>query len=317
MRTTKNDERTMLRVSDMYYNQNLSQEIIAKKLGLSRPTISKLLASARDKGIVRIIVSDISGRKYFQLEHELEDKFGLKEVAIVETKSSSWDTKLEMGKAASAFLERIIKDRDIVGVSMGTTVAQIPAFVSSMQYTNTLFLPLLGGLGEVETELHGNFIAESMSKAFGGNFLPIHAPAMVSRLKTKTELLKEKSIDRVFKKVKKMDIAILGIGLPDEDSTIIKTGYFSSEMIAETREKEICGDICMKFFDQSGNTNLYAYNENVIAIDLEDLRRVPYSIGVAGGAHKASAIFGSINGKYINVLITDYDCAKALKEMIL
>ena len=54
------DQRMMLRVSDLYYNQNLSQQEIATKLSISRPTISKLLKSARDVGIVQITVSDIN-----------------------------------------------------------------------------------------------------------------------------------------------------------------------------------------------------------------------------------------------------------------
>ncbi|MGL4549375.1 MAG: sugar-binding transcriptional regulator, partial [Eubacterium aggregans] len=62
------DERMMLRVSDLYYNHRLGQQDIALNLGISRPTISKLLKAARDVGIVQITVSDINGRKHYQME---------------------------------------------------------------------------------------------------------------------------------------------------------------------------------------------------------------------------------------------------------
>ena len=98
------DERMMLRVSDMYYNKNMSQQDIANKLSISRPTISKLLSAAREHGIVTITVSDTNGRKYFQLEQLLEEKYDLKEVFIVETLEDTAETKALMGKAAAQYV---------------------------------------------------------------------------------------------------------------------------------------------------------------------------------------------------------------------
>lgn len=309
------DERMMLRVSDMYYNKNMSQQDIANKLSISRPTISKLLSAAREHGIVTITVSDTNGRKYFQLEQLLEEKYGLKEVFIVETLEDTAETKTLMGKAAAQYLSRIIRDGDVIGVTLGTTVAQIAPHANNSYHSNLTFVPLIGGIGTVATELHSNYIAESMARAFGGIYYPLHAPAMISRKNTKIELMKENSIQRVFKKAKRMDIAILGIGAPTSNSTIIKTGYFTPEMFEEIREQKMCGDICMVFYDENGNIDKFEYNEKMMSIDLGVLRNTKYSIGVCGGVDKPAAISGAINGGYINVLITDYDCAQILDRM--
>lgn len=309
------DERMMLRVSDMYYNKNMSQQDIANKLSISRPTISKLLSAAREHGIVTITVSDTTGRKYFQLEQLLEEKYGLKEVFIVETLEDTAETKALMGKAAAQYLSRIIRDGDVIGVTMGTTVAQIAPHANNSYHSNLTFVPLIGGIGTVATELHSNYIAESMARAFGGIYYPLHAPAMISRKNTKIELMKENSIQRVFKKAKRMDIAILGIGAPTSNSTIIKTGYFTPEMFEEIREQKMCGDICMVFYDENGNIDKFEYNEKMMSIDLGVLKNTKYSIGVCGGVDKPIAISGAINGGYINVLITDYACAQILDRM--
>ena len=142
------DERMMLRVSDMYYNKNMSQQDIANKLSISRPTISKLLSAAR--------------------EQLLEEKYDLKEVFIVETLEDTAETKALMGKAAAQYLSRIIRDGDVIGVTMGTTVAQIAPHANNSYHSNLTFVPLIGGIGTVATELHSNYIAESMARAFGG-----------------------------------------------------------------------------------------------------------------------------------------------------
>ena len=55
-----------------------------------------------------------------------------------------------------------------------------------------------------------------------------------------------------------------------------------------------------------------AFNKRVISMQLEQLRQVDYSIGVAGGRRKFDAIQGALNGRWINVLVTDRDTAEQL-----
>ena len=46
---TKNDKRFLVRVADMYYQQEMLQDEIAKKLNVSRTTISRELTKAKRK----------------------------------------------------------------------------------------------------------------------------------------------------------------------------------------------------------------------------------------------------------------------------
>ena len=307
------NQRMMLRVADLYYNRDLSQQEIAEKLNISRPTISKLLKSARAAGIVKITVNDVTGRKYFRLEQELEDKLGLKEVFIVDSADNDDATGEAIGEAGAAYLARILRDGDIVGVSMGSTLSKILHYPQNTFFSGVTFVPMIGGIGILSGHLHSNAIAEGLASNFGGNYLPIHAPAMVSRFKTKVELMKEASIRRVFKKANRMNIALLGIGAPTPDSTIVKTGYFNQEMLSEIEGKEICGDICMSFFDKNGDIDRYGYNKTVIGINIKILKNVPYAVGMCFGESKVPAILGAVAGGYINVLITDLNTARLLK----
>lgn len=314
MKRVVDDERMMHQVCDLYYNQNLGQREIAQVMNISRPTISRLLMNARQKGIVKIILADLSGRNHQNVELELEKKYNLKQAIVTEYFSDKDRQQDELGAAAAHFLERILKDGDVIGISMGTTLANVAPHVTADYIHNLTFVPMIGGVGEAAMELHSNYLAESLAKAFGGCSLSLHAPAMVSRIQSKDALMQEESIARVLSRASRLDVALSGIGAPDENSTIIATGYFNHVMIEDFDKNNICGDICLRFFDQYGNLSRYEHNHRVLGINVETLCKIPWSIGVAGGRRKANAIKGALAGKYINVLVTDIACAELLLD---
>ena len=80
MRKVIDDPRLMVRVCDLYYNQGISQQQIAKDLNLSRPTVSRVLALAREQGIVKISISNVDAVEHWELERKLEKKYGLQKV---------------------------------------------------------------------------------------------------------------------------------------------------------------------------------------------------------------------------------------------
>lgn len=142
----------------------------------------------------------------------------------------------------------------------------------------------------------------------------MHAPARVSGRQIKEELLKEEGINKIIKMGDQLDIALVGIGVPNSTSAIMATGYYNRLEMDKMRDKKVAGDICMQFYDISGSTTPFKIDNNVVGIEIKKLRRVPHSIGVACGIEKVDAIRGAINGRYINTLVTDVVCANALIE---
>ena len=129
MRKVIDDPRLMVRVCDLYYNQGISQQQIAKDLNLSRPTVSRVLALAKEQGIVKISISNVNAVEHWELERRLEKEFGLREVIIVGENSSEDGMKESLGEAAARYLEYTIKDGNIVGVSMGSTLFEVVSHV--------------------------------------------------------------------------------------------------------------------------------------------------------------------------------------------
>jgi len=309
MKRLYDDHKLMYKVCDLYYNENLTQSDIAEKLSLSRPTICRLIQNAKECGIVKIELSDPTAHSYSSLERELEDRFGMKEVLITES-SVSPDAMMDMtGKVAEEYLERIMHNGDLVGVSMGRHISRIAKYkTNSKAYPATMFIPLIGGSGVTNANLHSNAIVTELANAFGSNYQLLHVPAVVSDPVLVETIKSDKYISTIFELMDRLTIALVGIGPLSEASTLFTTGYYTETLIHDMHADGIVGDILLQPFDARGVSH-ENFCRNILAVDIHKLKTVPYSIGIACGADRVPAIIASMRAKFINVLITDYDTA--------
>ncbi len=315
MKKVVDDLRLMIKVCDLYYNQNKSQQEIASLLNISRPTLSRLLSRAKEENLIRIEVANVELVDHWELGERLKDKYNLKDVIIAHSGEDRNETKINIGKIAASYIERTIRDGDVVGISMGSTLYETIFHMKECKDNKKIkVFPLVGGVGQANLELHSNTLAESFSKLYNSDFQPIFAPARVFSQIVRNELMKDLSMRNMIKSAEKMNIAILGIGYPNEHSSIAATGYFAENEMETLIERKVAGEINMQFYDISGNTGPFKDNNYVIGLEVQKLRKTPISIGIAGGLDKVDAIRGAIAGGYINRLITDYNCAKALLE---
>ena len=312
MKKIVDDPRLIAKICEMYYNQDMNQTIIAKELSLSRPTVSRLIQSGREQGIVKIIIENVAGIDFVPLEYELEQKFGLKEVIIAKNGKDDGSNETFVGRVAGEYLKNIINDGNTIGISMGSTLREMVKESEGNGRKNLKFFPLIGGMGQLRTELHSNSLAENLAKRYDGIYIPMHAPARVSTMYIRDKLMKEASISNVVDQCENLDIAVVGIGYPDESSAIMATGYYSKEDMLKMADRQVAGDICMQFYDANGKTAPFKKENMVVGLNIKKLKEIPQVIGVAYGIKKISGIKGAIKGKYINTLITDEKTAKAL-----
>lgn len=98
----------LVKVAKLYYENDYSQEMIAKKLGLSRPYISKLLNESKSNGIVKVQVIDPLSIET-PLEKNLREHFGLEKVRIVPM-SEGIASLSRLGLEAARYLDTILQD---------------------------------------------------------------------------------------------------------------------------------------------------------------------------------------------------------------
>lgn len=297
----------------MYYEEGATQSAIADKIGVSRSLISKFLTKARESGIVEIIIHDDQLYPFRQLERKVERLYNLREVVCIESAGQETSKKL-LGEAGSDYLLRVMKDGQIIGFSSGTTLYEVAKAIHSPPvFRSVTIVPLVGGVGNERVDIHANSIAAKIGAALNAQYELLHIPVMVDTKEAGEVLIRQPSIQRVVKLAEKANIAVVGIGGSPEHSTMVKS-YLGTEHQRIMEDREIVGDICYNFIDQFGKPVPNSWNERVLSLELEKLKKIPLVIGIASGMEKVAAIKAALDGRLIHVLITDDVTAKALVE---
>ena len=96
----------------------VSGEDIAKQLGLSQATISRLFNRAREEGIVRITVNTPNGL-FVDHEKALMGRYGLRDAIVVDCHNSKDEEIIQrdISAAASYYVENAINNGEIIGIS--------------------------------------------------------------------------------------------------------------------------------------------------------------------------------------------------------
>jgi len=308
------DARLLAKVATLYYKSQLSQHEIAHRLGMSRQTAGRLLQRARDLGIVHVeIRSPLSYAS--ELEWALEEAFGLAEAVVVQPHADTDESiKEAIGKATAEFVQRRIKDNDILALSWGTTVYQCALHMQPTRTRNVTVVELNGSLNRTSFPTHAEYVIHRMAEMLGGKPVILGAPMFVERPDIRASLLSDSRVAAAFELACQSNFALFGIGDLSEHSSPYKAGFVDEETLQRLRAEGIVGDIGGRFYDAQGNPRAPDLAERTIAVELSNLRAKALSVGLAGGLRKVDAIRGALHGKYCNVLITDEQTASALLE---
>ena len=166
----------LVKVAKLYYENDYSQEMIAKKLGLSRPYISKLLNESKSNGIVRVQVVDPLSIET-PLEKNLREHFGLEKVRIVPM-SEGTASLSRLGLEAARYLDTILQDGDIIGLSWGATVYECSkALIRRDDLRNIINVQLCGGVSNLNKNVFATEIAQNFSAALRSSSFILPMPA--------------------------------------------------------------------------------------------------------------------------------------------
>ena len=174
---------------------------------------------------------------------------------------------------------------------------------------------ILGGVGNPGAQVHATQLTQRLASLIGGSPVLLPALGVVASPRARNVLLKEPYVEEAMAYFGKLDLALVGIGALEPSKLLSSSGNrFSPSELRELQSHGAVGDICLRFFNARGEPVRTPLNDRVIGIDLNHLRRVSRVVGVAGGSRKVRAILGALRGRWINVLITDCDTARALLD---
>ncbi|MFS0734964.1 sugar-binding transcriptional regulator [Microbacterium sp. 1P10UB] len=310
--------RLLTKVARMYHERGVRQAEIAAALNISQAKVSRLLKRAEAAGIVRTIVTVAPG-VHAELEERLEEKYALAEAVVVDVDPDADAAELlaSIGAGAAAYLEATLSGGDRIGVSSWsqTVLAMVDRMRPSTVRAATEVVQLLGGVGAPEAQSHSNRILGELARMLGAEPVYVQAPGVVADPVIRDSLLADPSMQEVARHWRDLTMAIMGIGSIEPSNVLATSGNaFPPEERAVLLKDGAVGDICHRIFRADGSPVHGQIDDRIIAIPVEDLRRIPRRVGIAGGEGKRDAILGALRGGWVTTLVTDLRTAEHLAE---
>lgn len=308
----------MAEIAHMFFIDDISQIEIAKKFSFSRAKVSRILKKAKENNIVNIQINyPIKYSKY--LSETLKNKYSLNDVIVVEIEHNNSDFIIKMiSETAAKYIDDLLNDGDIIGLSWGKTMYQVVNSLKPKFKKNIHVIQITGGASEsYDTKLDSPSLVRKMADIYNAKLSLLYAPLYVKNKIVKEELMKEYIIKKSLSYIKSLNYILTGIASMNsiEENSVTWAGFMDKNKKLELIKKGAVGYICGHFFDIHGNILNDVLEHNMIGIKIEELHNVKNIIAVSGGLNKYKAIYGALNGKLINSLITDSHTAKKLIDI--
>lgn len=299
---------TLVRISRLYYELGETQGRIAELLGITRPQVSRLLKQAREEGIVEIRIVDRT-HDDSPAADELKRRFGLTAVHLAPSLSGSEELIRRMvGRLAGEILRSTARDGMVIGIGEGSTASAIAdALDGTAAPLAVTVVPLCGGYWFAGAS-HEPF--RRIGQELGGSVRGLLAPGLVDDAITKRSLYAHAGVQVILHLWERLDIALFGIG-----GRVWGDASFGPQIVREIEEGGAVGEMLIAPYDINGRFLGDALRERTIAFDARELRKVPVTIGVAGGPSKVEPILGALRTGAVKVLVTDVTTAEAVVDL--
>ena len=319
------------RAAWLYYVGGYRQEQTAALMGVSRAKVHKILADARDSGIVKISIQH-RFTKIVQVEESLRRKFGLNYCRITPPLASESNKKIKrpltqaqlteqgviarrgIGIVAAELLSNKLQadERSVIGLGWGRTVAQIPAHLVGLSKPKAKFVSVMGSLTRTSAT-NPLEVASLFAQVTGGegHFLPV--PFLANTTADRQVLMSQSIFQETLALAQKATFYLLSFGQCDEQSLLFKQRHLSSvELRSLKRAGAVC-DFMGKFFDADGQIISNDVNERTLAVDLKHLHNREVVL-LSGGQEKLPGVRGMLKTGLVNGLIIDGDTAFKLNQ---
>ncbi|SHJ84851.1 central glycolytic genes regulator [Clostridium cavendishii DSM 21758] len=321
-------EKRYIILRTIYYNQPVGRRVLANMLGLGERIVRTEINFLKTQELIEIntpgmsvtnngevvleklkeFIHEIKGLS--ETEEQIRKALGMRKVIIVPGNVSEDANILnELGKAAANYAKAIIKNKDIVALTGGSTIKEVvDSFPKVSGLNDILVVPARGGMGR-KVETQANTLAARLAEKLNGNYKLLHVPENLNWQVLET-LTKEDEIREVVATIHKANILIYGIGRADNMAR--KRGLSKAQQ-EELLRLGAVGEAFGCYFDK--NSNVVSVSPT-LGINLNDISKISTHIAVAGGADKVDAILATELNREQGVLITDEGAAMEIIKFL-
>lgn len=307
------EEQLATRAAWLYFIGNSTQAQIAKKLGLTRLRINRLLAYAREQGLVQI---QVTGRLAgcVSLEHELMARFGLKQAIVVPAPTDPQQVRPILAAAAAQYLSQHLHDNMSVGVGWGRTLRLSLASMPRKSYRKLSVVSLIGGLTQ-SSAVNPHETASHLADIIGAQCYYFAGPAFTDTAQSRDMLMNQPMLRDVFERGRSVDLAFISVGDLAQTNTMTALNLITREEVASLVAAGAVGDVCSHWINVAGELVDHPLNSRAVGLPPVHLKGVRKSILVSGGKSKVGVIHGALVAGYANRLVTDEATATQLVVM--
>ena len=307
------DELLAVRVAELYYDENKTQDEIGALLGISRWKAGRLLSQARERGIVRIEIVHPRARRLAS-ERELRDRFGLADAVVVPTPDGEAGVQERVAQAASDFLTGLRPVPRTLGVSWGRTLTEVAERMPEGWATGVTVVQINGGVSLNRRPGTASTLASTIAQRANGHAILLPSPAILERLATKKAIESDRTVAAVLERAAEANAYLFSAGVVDANSAHVESGYLRPDDMEELARRGAIGDVVGRYIDANGNIVDPALDERTLGISLDTLRAAAMAILVIAGTAKHDIARAVVTSGLCTVLITDEATARALLE---
>lgn len=292
----------MVRAAWMYYVSGKNQSEIASELGLSRPVVQRLIATAKEEGIVSVGLHHpiATCLDYAAL---LQEKYQLIECTIVPSTKDN-ETLDNVAFGCFQLMSRYLKNNNekVIGIGSGNTLKKAINRID-FESPNSQCVALISAMGIDGQCNYYDDVPLILARKIQANYYQLPAPRYATSAKEYKQWIDTRLFKNVGNVANSAGVIFAGIGSLDKSSPIIKDGFIDQSMADELTMQGAIGEILGRFIDADGQVVDCQINQRITSYDI---RNNPNPrIGAACGEDKQDAILAALKGKWINGLVTD------------
>lgn len=296
----------------LYYLDGLSQVEVGKFVNVSQAKVSRMLALAKERGLVRITVADYQPRSE-DLESEIGRSLGVEAIVIRSVPGLGiGGLRQALGYFGAPVVAGWLGATRIVAIGGGRTLQELARRMEPPGTASGILLAqAMGNIDSSPGPYDAVELARDLARRWHGSILAINSPALVPDPATAERFLALDQIRTVLESLRRADLALVGVGTL-ENSVFLERGVLGPEDISALKSAGAIGEILGRFYDREGRECPTAYRDRVVSLGLEDLKGIPKRIGVVAGSDRTAAVLAAIRGGLLNALVLDEGGAHAL-----
>ncbi len=294
----------LVQAARLYYEEGLTQAEVAAKIGVSRPQVSKMLAQARETGIVHIeIRPPVAGDA--ELLKLLEQRFGIKGGIVLPNASRD-----ELLRHTASYLESELRYEKAVGLGWGYTLGEAAAKMAlggGMKGSGSVF-PLIGKTAIPNRGYRVNELSQLLAGSSREAFW-LDAEAFPDSREARDAVESTDNFKEASKLWQSATAALAEIraypGVPDEATAL----RFEDAL----ERQQAVGSLLSYYFNVRGEF-ISGAGDFAVRIPLKTLSQVPkvIAIGLTAGA---KAVLGALRtGIVTHLIVTEETARKVLQK---